>query len=50
MKKQTKKDKLDERLGEMHGAASSMKQPMKARRHESMGMKKAMKKHASRKR
>lgn len=49
MKKQTKKGKLDEKLGEMHGAATSKEQAYPARRKESMGMKKAMKK-ASRKR
>jgi hypothetical protein len=50
MKKQTKKDKLDESLAAKYGAASSKEQPMSARRHESMGMKKAMKKKSSRKR
>lgn len=50
MKKQTKKDRLDEKLGEMHGAATSKKESMPARRHESIGMKKAMKKTSSRKR
>lgn len=40
MKKQNKKDRLDESLGERMGKESSKKQPMKDRRHESMGSKK----------
>ena len=40
MKKQTKKDKLDESLGERRGKESKKKQSMKARRDESRAMKK----------
>lgn len=49
MKKQTKKDKMDESLGMKRGKESTKEQAYPARRHESMGMKKAMKK-SSRKR
>lgn len=37
MKHQTKKDKLDEKLSMKHGKESMKKQPMEARRHESIG-------------
>ncbi len=37
--KQSKMDKMDERLGMTRGRESSMKQSMKDRRHESKGMK-----------
>jgi hypothetical protein len=43
MKKQTKKDKMDEHLGAKHGAEKNHKQSMKDRRHEEMGMKKGKK-------
>lgn len=42
MKKQTKKDKMDESLGMRRGKESTKKQSYKSRRHESTGMKKAM--------
>lgn len=38
MKNQSSKDKMDEKLGMKHGKESSMKESMKARRHESEGM------------
>lgn len=44
MKKQTKSDKLDEKLGMKHGKESLHKQSMKDRRHESVGSSKAKKK------
>lgn len=37
MKKQSMKDKLDERLSAMHGKEAGKMQSMKARRHESKG-------------
>lgn len=37
MKHQTKKDKMDESLGERMGKESSKKQSLKSRRHESEG-------------
>lgn len=40
MKKQNKKDKMDESLGMRRGKESTKKQSMKDRRHESMGAKK----------
>lgn len=40
MKKQSKADKLDEKLGMKDGKESSKKQSMKSRRDESKGMKK----------
>lgn len=48
MKKQSRKDKMDESLGMRRGKESTKEQAYPARRAESMGMKKAMKK-ASRK-
>ena len=39
MKKQGPKAKMDEKLGMKDGKESSKKQSMKARRHESKGMK-----------
>lgn len=39
MKKQSMKDKIDERLSAMHGKESGKKQSMASRRHESKGMK-----------
>lgn len=42
MKKQTAKDKLDERLSMKHGKESSKKQSMADRRHESKGAKKGL--------
>ena len=42
MKKQTKKDKMDESLGMRRGKESTKKQSYKSRRNESTGMKKAM--------
>jgi len=50
MKKQTKKDKMDESLGMKRGKESTKEQAYPARRHESMGMKKAIMKKSSRKR
>lgn len=44
VKKQTKKDKMDESLGMRRGKESTKKQSYKSRRHESTGMKKAMRK------
>lgn len=44
MKKQTHKDKLDEKLGMKHGKEYKHKQSMKDRRHESEGAKKHHKK------
>ncbi len=38
MKKQSKKDKMDEYLGAKHGKESKHKQSMKSRRHEMKGM------------
>ena len=40
MKKQTKNDKLDEKLSMEHGKESKHKQTMKDRRHEHKAMKK----------
>lgn len=40
MKKQTKKDKMDESLSMKHGKESTKKQSFKDRRDESKGMKK----------
>jgi len=40
VKKQTKKDKMDESLGMKHGKESKHKQSMKDRRDESKAMKK----------
>jgi len=37
MKKQTKKDKLDEKLSMKHGKEGTKKQSMADRRHESKG-------------
>lgn len=39
MKKQSKKDKMDESLSMKHGKESKMKQSFSDRRHESMGAK-----------
>lgn len=44
MKKQTMKDKIDEKLGMKHGKESMHMQSMKERRHESKGASKAKKK------
>lgn len=44
MKKQTRKDRMDESLGMRRGKESTKKQSYKDRRDESMGMKKAMRK------
>lgn len=44
MKKQGKKDKLDESLGMRRGKESTKKQSYKDRRDESKGMKKSVKK------
>ena len=44
MKKQTKSDKLDEKLSMKHGKEKMHKESMKDRRHESEGMMKAIKK------
>lgn len=44
MKKQTKKDKMDESLGMKHGKESKHKQSMKDRRHESIAASKHKKK------
>lgn len=44
MKKQSKKDRMDEHLGAKHGRESMHKQSMRSRRHEMMGMKR--KKHS----
>lgn len=41
MKKQTRKDKMDESLSMRHGKESTKKQSFADRRHESEGMKKA---------
>jgi len=49
MKKQTKKDKMDESLGMRRGKESTKKQSYKSRRHESTGMKKAMGRGSSKK-
>ena len=38
MKKQSHKDKMDERLAMMHGKEAKFKQSMASRRHESSGM------------
>ena len=43
MKKQSKKDRVDESLGMRRGKESSKKQSYKSRRDESAGMKKSMK-------
>lgn len=40
MKKQSKKDKMDESLSERHGKEAMKKQSFKSRRDESKGMKK----------
>lgn len=40
MKKQTKADKMDERLSEIHGKESTKKQSFESRRHESKDAKK----------
>ena len=42
MKKQSKKDKMDESLSMKHGKESSKKQSFSDRRHESMGASKKM--------
>lgn len=44
MKKQGKKDRMDESLGMRRGKESTKSQSYKSRRDESKGMKKAMKK------
>ena len=44
VKKQTKKDKMDESLGMRRGKESGKKQSYKSRRDESKGMKKSKKK------
>lgn len=38
VKKQTKKDKMDEHLGMKHGKEAKHKQSMKSRRHEEKAM------------
>ncbi len=43
MKKQSKKSRMDESLGEREGKESKKKQSFKDRRDESMGMKKKSK-------
>lgn len=43
MKKQSKKDKMDESLSMKNGKESMKKQSFASRRHESEGMKKAKK-------
>lgn len=48
MKKQTHKDRMDEKLAMMHGKEAKFKQSMASRRHESAGMHhKGKKKHHS---
>jgi hypothetical protein len=44
MKKQTRKDKMDESLGMRRGKESTKKQSYKSRRDESAGMKKTIRK------